>query len=102
MDGLFLPITKLVLDQFGLQGLLFVIFMLLWALELRRHDTTRKELATERSARTEDLKAVLPVIQSSTSASQSTASSMSTLTEAVRDLGVLIRELTLSNLHHGG
>lgn len=102
MDGLFLPIAKLVLDQFGLQGLLFVIFMLLWALELRRHDTTRKELATERSARTEDLKAVLPVIQSSTSASQSTASSMSTLTEAVRDLGVLIRELTLSNLHRGG
>jgi len=101
MDGLMMRVAKLILDQFGLQGLLFVIFLLLWALELRRHDTTRKELSAERSARTEDLKAVLPVIQSSTSASQSTASSMSTLTEAVHDLGVLIRELTLSNLHRG-
>lgn len=101
MDSLIIEIAKTILAQFGIQGLLFVIFLLLWGLELRRHDTTRKELAAEKSARMEDLKAVLPVIQSSTSASQSTSASLQTMTEAIREFGLMIRELTVSSIHRG-
>lgn len=95
MEDLAIKIATLILDKVGLPGLLGAVFLALYVVELRRHEATRKELVTERAARVDDLRTILPVIQASTSTSQTTAAGLATMSEAVKELRDVIRDMTL-------
>lgn len=95
MEDLAIKIATLILDKVGLPGLLGAVFLALYVVELRRHESTRKELVTERAARVDDLKTILPVIQMSTTTSQATATGLASMSEAVKELRDVIRDMTL-------
>lgn len=98
MEELLIKIGAQVAEKAGLPGLLGATFLVLYLLELKRHEATRKELVAERAARVDDLKTILPVIQTSTSTSQTTAAGLASMSEAVKELRDTIRDMTLSGL----
>lgn len=97
MDDLLPKIFGQILDKLGVNGLISALLLGLLILEIKRHNETKKELIAERSARVEDLKTVLPLVQASTAASQVTSASLQTMSEGL----ALLKELMLSAIRGG-
>lgn len=98
MDELLPKLFGQILDKLGVNSLISALLLALLILEIKRHNETKKELIAERSARVEDLKTVLPLVQASTAASQAMSASLQTMSEGL----TLLKELVLSSIRGGG
>lgn len=97
MEDLLIRVFGIMVDKLGINGILSALLLGLLVLEIRRHGETKKELTTERAARVEDLKTVLPVVQASTQASQATSTSLAKVSEGLE----IVRDLVLSSIREG-
>lgn len=95
MEDFFFKAGSALLDKFGAGALAFIAPAALCFWLMRSNAVLRRDLETERDARIKDLTSVLPVIQASTAATQTTGA-------ALQKLDASIQQLTLAHMVHGG
>lgn len=95
VDDFLFKAASALLDKLGVGALAFIAPAALCLWLMRVNGGLRTELDRERAARFEDLKTVLPVIQASTAATQSTGAALTKLDGS-------IQQLTIAQMVHGG